>query len=207
MAREHSTGADMVEMTVLDPNYPPELLQRQIEAFTENLRGGLRGLELFRLTRTEGGEGFLKASFSTDHFIDRPEQAYDLQALARAFADSPEPFGVEGLLVIFESEMPTGRTLQTYAAPDDSVWVEGTVLPMGLEYRIVLNTDDPEQIVIPNSFEPGPEEPMESEEPTPTEADEVVPLWLVASGILLAGLAVGGLVYFAVIKRSYRSGR
>ena len=48
VVREHSTTADLVEITVLDPNYAPELLRAQAEAIGIATGSPIRGLHLLR---------------------------------------------------------------------------------------------------------------------------------------------------------------
>lgn len=194
--REHETGAEEVEVTVLADDYPEQLLLSQCEAIGSNVGMQVRGLGASResVDPTNPKLTFLRASFATNGLIDRKEGILRLQPIARAFAGAPVPYTVTGLSVAFEGESPASTMVRLFKAKA-TVEVEGRVseAPAGVEYRIRLLSQTPDDIVIPEVQPVEPEE--ERAEQAPKELG--TPFW-VAFGI--AGAAIVALVYLALLR-------
>lgn len=189
---EHEIGADMFEVTMVEPDYPPEVLAAQIEDFGRHLGNSLRGFDAY--SKQIEDNQFLSATFAVDGFMDSRTGEVNLQPLIRAFAGTEAPHTVKGMTVILDSFKPTEDTLQTFSSPEvkvqGKIGDEGT----GIEYRIQLLSQNPEEIVIDPTQE-SVEKPVEA----PVEPDR--PIWIWAF-VGLGGIAAGVLVYFLVSKRA-----
>ena len=200
--RKSGIGPDYVWIKTLAEDYPQELLAKQCEAVGEHLGNPIRGLELsYTPTGTSPGgtEGrILNARFAADGLIGQTPGALLLLPFARAFASSPEPYQVNVLMISFVGERPqSGVTLQSHDGPSASVSAYYDETVPQIEYRIVLKTQNRDEIEIPISFEAQtnpPEKPSTNGMPTKL-------IGLVVGGSALAGL----LVYFAL--RPYRRAR
>lgn len=191
--QEHSSGREMVEFTMLDPKFPPNLLQGIVERLGMELGVAPSG---FKSYVEEFGSGsadrFVKARIGVIGLIDRSQGIVRLQPLARAFSGLPAPHTVKALRIMFEGEAPNPTTISTYASP--SVVVDGQISrdPVGLEYLVVLREQDPIKIEIPERHMEKPETP-----PAPkATAPSPIPLIVI---IAVGSIAAGALVYFAVL--------
>lgn len=185
--RRHSSGADLVELTVVKAGYDPQLLKRQINAMAAEVGKEPRGLRFEEREVLPGQAPFLKASFAVDGLQDPPTGTIHLTAIARAFAGE-----AKGLTVIFEGLKATPKHLRAYR--DEHVAVEGirTTDPVALEYRIHLISSDPAKISIPDTaVVPPPAKP----EAAPPARDWTWPVL-----IAVAALAVGALVYSFLLR-------
>lgn len=193
VVREHATTADLVEITVLDPNYAPELLRAQAEAIGIATGSPIRGLHLLRQEMGTGaGGGFLKATFATDHLIDRAARVLRLQPIVAAFVGGPSATPVTGLSVMFDGEVPNETTVRRYAGAGVALEGRTSASPVGLEYRVHITATDPAAVVIPERVD-APEN--KKEERTKGPSNTV----LIALGAL-AAMAAGALVYLALLK-------
>ncbi len=198
--RLHSTGADMVEVTMRDPNYPVDLLQKQIETLGTLLGSPPRGLFVGKQA-VAGDTGnqfsFITATFATDGII-LPAGALRIEPILKAFAGAPAPYTIQGLTIEFEGITPTKDTVEHFSKPDvvlaEGRYTNAGVLK-GIEYRIALKTQDPKLITFPDRFEPP--KPVVQAVPRPAPHDSK--LWLILSFIGL-GIIGGALVYFALLR-------
>lgn len=195
VVREHPTSAEIVRVTALDADYPPELLQRQAAQIGQNTGSPARGVHLESELLDPANERlrFLSVSFATDHLIERSAGILRLEPIVRAFADANSPRPVKGLSIIFDAEVPNEKIVRTYSS--DTVAVEGraTQNPPGIEYRVLLKSQDPAQIRIPENAK----EPAEIS-PTP-RTNRPSTTVLIALGAL-AAIAAGALVYLALLR-------
>ncbi len=193
VVREHPTTADLVEITAVDANYPPELLRAQAEAIGAGTGSPVRGLHMVRQEMGTGtGGGFLKATFATDHLIDRAAGVLRLQPIVRAFVGGRSTGIVTGLSIMFDGEVPNVDTLRIF--PGKGVTLEGrtTGSPAGLEYRVHITATDPSEVVIPERLQHTADK---KEERTKGPSNTV----LIALGAL-AAVAAGALVYLALLR-------
>lgn len=196
LVREHDTGAEEVEVTVLAADYPEELLLEQCVKVGQYVGMEVRGLGASKesIDPANSKLTFLRANFATNGLIDSRERIVRLQPIARAFAGAPKPFTLTGLSVAFENETPASTMLKKFIL-EGKVEVEGRVseAPAGIEYRIKLISQNPDEIEIPET------EPIEPEsariEQRPRELGTV--FWIVFS---VAGVAIVALVYLALLK-------
>jgi hypothetical protein len=205
VVRKHSTGADMVEITMRDPNYPVALLQRQVEKICAGLGSAPRGLQVAPVRISSDPSPnfvFIKANFATDGIIDTAGGALHIAPILKGFAGAPPPYTIQGLALDFESLTPSTTTLQRFAMPD-VLQAEGRYSQQpplqGLEYRIKLLTQDPDKIVFPNRFDPAKPQSIARPQGVGTAP------WLIISVFAIVGLAVGALVYFALLRTAKRA--
>lgn len=193
VVREHATTADLVEITVLDTDYPPELLKAQAEAIGNATGSPVRGLRLVRQEMGTGsGGGFLKATFATDRLIDRAAGILRLQPIVAAFVGGPSATTVTGMSVMFDGEVPNPSTVRRYGGTGIALEGRTSAAPVGLEYRVHITATDPAAVVIPERVDP---DNKNKEERTKGPSNSV----LIALGAL-AAMAAGALVYLALLK-------
>ncbi|MCU0315779.1 MAG: hypothetical protein MUC92_04220 [Fimbriimonadaceae bacterium] len=184
-------GADQVKITTRNPNYPLELLSAQINELGRLLGSTPRGVYVFP-TVPDNNEKLrmVRGEFAVDGLIDRQAGTLRLQEVVRAFAGAPQGLEVRAMHVIFENEVVQPGMLQSLLEGTVRLLGSASQSPPGIEYRILLLTQDPEKIVIPAK--------VSSTQPSPTTSPEqsrnIHPL---AIPIALGGCVVAGaLVYF-----------
>jgi hypothetical protein len=189
---EHEMGADMFEVTMVEADYPASVLAGQVESFGQMLGNSLRGFETY--SKQIDKNQFLSATFAVDGFMDSRTGEVNLQPLVRAFAGADAPHTVKGMTVILDSFRPTADTLQTFSS--EAVKVQGKIGDegTGIEYRVQLLSQNPEEIVIDPTQKPV-QKPVEA----PVEPDRPTWIWGLVG---LGGVAAGVLVYFLVSKRT-----
>ncbi len=202
VVKEHPATPDLIEITMLDPNYPQDRLREQILKIGEMTGTGVRGLNIRQVQfDTKVPQGFIKANFATDHIIDRVGGTLNLGSLVEPFLGSPEPFEIRSFMITFDGEVPGAKTLRVFADRYVAVKAENIESPPAIDYRVVVFSQDPEQVNIP--LEPSQAQPADDAEPVEVRR---LPLPLLISLIVIAGLAAGALVYFALLKTP-RAGR
>lgn len=185
---------DQVEVTIIQEDYPPELLRQQIAALGTRLSSEIRGLVIEH--KDLGGDRplrFLRAQLGAFGIADAATGSVRLQPVAQAFAGAPDPHAVDAVALNVVGMTPTAQTLRAYA--NDSAAVEGrwNSNPPFLEYMVLLRTQDPDKIEIPDSLvREAPKEPA-------PRKGEGLPTGILAAIVVVGALAVGALVYFAVL--------
>lgn len=149
--REHQTGANMLEITLLEPSYPPDLLKRQIQKMTEIVNSYPRGLEMYyhQLSPDQPKLRFLKAVFAMDGLIRVDKQTFRLEPILKAFAGTPDPFTLHSISVHFVGKKTGPKTLRAFSSK--AVDVKGNVHtePQGVEYFIEYHSQHPDEIKVP----------------------------------------------------------
>jgi hypothetical protein len=194
VVKEHVSGADMVEMTLLEARYPPELLRNQIGVLGLRLGSEPRGVQVYSETLGDNDRlAFTKASFAVDGLIDRPMGIVRLGPIAQAFSGAPEGHRIEALTVIFDGEVPNARTVQTFHT--DHVSVEGRYNRDfgGLEYIVALRTQDPELLSIPETVAQAERASAQNSSAPRTD-------WLLWTLLGIAAVAAGCLVYWSLLR-------
>jgi hypothetical protein len=193
---KHRLGADLVQITVLNPQYSAEVLSKQIDALGKELHSEIRGLAL---TKDDYGLGkpelaLPKASFAVDGLINASTGELRIGPVARALCGAPSPFTIQDFSLIFTSQKPGSNTLQRFRS--DAVDIQSQVLSggFGLEYRIRLFTQDPHAIDIP---EGGPANAPKSAVPSSPVSKPNFLLWTL---IAVASIATGALVYSLLLR-------
>lgn len=193
VVRKHSTGADLIEATVLNPEYPAEILQRQMQEIGLQLGAQLNGLELHQsqIDPDNTSLTFLKATCGTFGLWNKDTGVVKLDALVRSFLGAQEPYTVKGMSVLLAGMRPSATTIRKL--DNKGVSLEATESELGVEYRIGIKSQDPNDIVIPaGKVEPSvPKNPSKDHEGPPVFA------W---AAIGVSGLAVGVLVYLSLLR-------
>ncbi len=190
---EHKTGADMVEITMSDPNYPEELLESQCVALGQLTGGGARGL--FVQAQVFGGNSklrFVKAKFATDGLLEPKSGIVRLTPIVQAFAGAAAPFETRSFSILVSGIRPKPNTIAKFGS--DGILVIG--IPdrsgSGLEYRVLLLSQDPKMIVVPDQVEKRPVITKRNEPQRPSN----VLVWVflgvgaIAAGVLVYSLAL-----------------
>ncbi|MBS1721557.1 MAG: hypothetical protein JSS66_00970 [Armatimonadetes bacterium] len=200
--RKHPIGADMVSVTVASKAYPMDLLKTQCEALGTSLGSDARGLAV-----TFSGEDerfrFVRASFATDHIIDREKGQVRLQNIVRSFLGAPAPHTLTSFMVTLEGEEPVEKqTIQDYASDKVIVKAHFSKDPKGIEYRILALTQVPNDLVIPDKYVP----PTPVQKAVPKQ-EQRPPATLTLGLVALAGIAGAALVYFGLAGRAASASR
>ena len=198
---QHPTGAQLVEVTMLDGAFPLEALRADIEDLGDRIGCRPRGLQIYQasMRANDPAMSFVKAKFAVDGLCDATKGSYRLEPIVRAFAVNRSSHAVERLLVTFAGQKATNVTLQKWDTA--AVQVRGRYVedPKGLEYFVAIQSSRPEEIVIPDVYTP----------PTPrreaASSSRAGPALL--ASIVVAGLALTALVYFALIRNLARTRR
>lgn len=194
--REHQFSPDMVTITLLANGYPQELLQKQLESLGSYTGSPPRGLNIYKETiPAKEPISFLKATFATDNIIDRAAGQLHLDRVIKPFLGAPAPHTLSSFLVTFEGEIPNARTLRLFST--DSVLVSGTasLMPRGVEYKVLAKTQNPEELLIPTEGKT-PEAPQVKSEQNLAPAFPIAALLLLVAGSLI----LGALVYFLSVR-------
>ena len=194
--REHATSADMVEITMSRADYPTELLRQQMEYLGSELNSMPRGLDIQKigLDPTNKELQFVKARFAIDGILDKTGHRLNIQPLLRAFAGAADPYTVQHLLIIFDGEKPSARTVKKHVS--DAVEAEANFVsaPAEIEYHVTLKSQDRNKITFPDQApdeKPGKENTEKASGPS----------MLFIGAIAIAALAVGALVYLTLLRR------
>jgi hypothetical protein len=195
---KHNTGADLVDISMEQAGYPPELLRAQIDDLSRRLGVGARGFKVeMRQVAVAGGPiSFLKCSFAINGILDHINGKVNLQALVQAFTGEHGKFTVKGMSVLLDGESADERTVRSFKS--DRVEVQGIRLdePKGIEYRILVKSTEPDQIFIPSwSGERLPEKPV----PVPKPSVD----WTLYGLVIVGAIAVGALVYSFLLRPSH----
>lgn len=201
VVREHPTGAEIVTITAIPKGYPADLLRSQVAAIGSELGVDPRGVVVTTpKLGTEAAVSFTRAEFAVNGLIERDSGTLKLQPLVRAFCGAPQPYQVGGLKIAFEGERATKKMLQRFSIPG-VLALEGrtSVSPVGIEYQVRLDNQDPEKVKIPDEYVPPANQ-------TPVESPSTAPSRSLLIGLfVLAGLGVGALVYLAILRSGSRS--
>lgn len=199
--RENNVGADIVTLTVNRGDYPVDLLRAQVQAIALGLGAPASALSVSKNQIGDRPElATVKAYFGTDNLIDRSTSRFNLQPLIGGLLGAPQGQELRSFMVLFSGVRPGPRTLRRFE--NAAVSLIGDELPgavPGIEYRVVVRTQDPAELVIPTEHVT----PVQSPAPAPPKGpSQAVMLGAVGFG----GVLAGALVYFAVM-RAPRKGR
>lgn len=194
---KQDSGSELVNISMLNAKYPPELLQQQINSLGQEVGVAPRGIMIFAQAYGEGQyQRIVKAQFAINGLMNRIRGETNLQALARAFAGAPEPFTIHVIQVILDGELPQERTLRTFA--NEGAVVSGTANsnPNTIEYLIQLRTQDRSSIHIPLSHI------KEGQPESVAKPQAGIPANVLILLIVFASIAAGALVYFLMVGRT-----
>ncbi|MCW5942035.1 MAG: hypothetical protein KIS66_07370 [Fimbriimonadaceae bacterium] len=191
--RQTDSAAADCEVTAIRRDYDPKVLVAQIQRLGQELGSEIRGLRVdTKEVGTAKPQTFVKAAFGAFGLFDPVTGASGLQAVARAFCGAEGSNAVRALSVTFLGFAPTSKTLRTFSS--DKVLVEGRFNenPVFVEYVVALLTQNAEEIVIPKVYEA----PAPPEKVAPTSGGLPPLVWV---SLVVAAVALGALVYFAML--------
>lgn len=193
---EHSTTADLVEVTLLAPDYPKELLTDQCNRLGDLLGVAPRGLlvYLYPPEATDRRMQFLKATFATNGIIDREHGELNIEPVLKAFAGAPAPHTIHNISLIFSGETPNENTVRRFAKKDVLLAeAKASVAPAGIEYSVQLFSQDASLISFPRRVEAKSPEKAEAPSKNPNQT-------LIFALFTVAAIAGGALVYLALLR-------
>jgi hypothetical protein len=196
VVKPHQTGANMVEITMLNPNYPPELLKERILQLGRNLGAETRGVVTgkYPLSGNDPKMEFVKGSFSINGLMDTTNGTIRIQSILKAFVGDPEPWQIRGFSLLFVGVHPNERTVKSFQTKALNSEARVLISPnSAIEYRIVVLTANPDLIEFPDRL------PERKTLPIPSESDSGLPImgWV---GIGATALGAGALVYLSLLK-------
>ena len=201
--KKHPFGADLFEITAVMPNYPADLLNRQVNKMCELIGVPARGLLVG--SAGIGGDPKLtstRATFATDGVINREKGTLRIEPIIQAFAGAPSPYTVHGITILFNGEQPTDRVLRNFRGPGLRLQATALENPPVIEYRIQLLSQDPNQLKIPST------EPVEQNRPqTASTVQQNGVDWSLWIPLFTAAVAAGILVYFLMVRASTKPRR
>lgn len=197
LIQKHATGANMVEITMRDPQYPPSVLEAQCNNLCSLIGAPARGLSVVKDSiggSSDPNMAVIRATFATDGLIE-PDGALRIEPVLKAMAGVPAPFTLHGVSITFEDMSPNSHTVQQLSLPN-VLDAEARYTPEGVlkgtEYRVQLLTQDPDKIKFPDHYEPPPTAAKPQVQPQSN-------LTLIL-GLIMAGIAAGALVYFGMLR-------
>jgi len=196
---KHPMGADMVEVTMTAPGYPPRLLGAQLKALGKYLHSDPRGLEVYDyvLDPSNPNSHYTKAQFAVDGVLDRKLGSVRLNPFAKAFAGAAKPWTLHALNIMLQGEVPTDNMIKVWRSK--SATLEGRYDQMkdpklaGIEFRIQLLSQDPAKLDIP---EPGDAPVSTSKKKVDAPGTD----WATIAVFLVAAAALGALVYSLLLR-------
>jgi hypothetical protein len=193
--RKHSTGADLLEVSLLSPNYRATEFARRLQLLGQLLGSEARGLNVFvqDMTPKAAKPGdpkllFMKATFATDGILNG-NAGIRLQPLVQAFAGGSGAEEVKALEIVLSGERATPGTVRHFASAAVEVEGQAVLQPPMLDYRIWLLSQKAEDIQIPERAD------LKPPAVAPPAPKSGMNPWLLAGSFVLIGLAVAVLVY------------
>ncbi|CAN5530201.1 hypothetical protein BH11ARM2_BH11ARM2_02200 [soil metagenome] len=188
--RQTASGTDSVEITPLNPDYPPGQLQDRAKEIAESLGEEPRGLLLQKLDfGSLAGRNPISASFGMDGLVNRQEGTVKLANLVRPFAAE----GIKGMSIVCEGFKPTKATVLSYRSEGVQMLASPQSGGVGAEFRVLLSSTDPTKIDIPDRQEP-------KKQPYPKKEVQPGPDYVTYGIVAVAALALGALVYSLMLR-------
>lgn len=193
--RHHSSGADVVEISMVDADYPADLLTKQVNDLCARLNYPPTGLQVYSDQMIAGNPKlqFLHATFATAG-LTHEDGTINLTPLIQAFAGAPPPHTIKGMNVIVDDFIPTAKTIKAFPGPGAAIYGRVDSNPPDVEYQIQLLTQNPGDINIQLTGPTVERKPSK----VPERGPSAILVW---SLTILAGLGTGALVYFLVVAR------
>lgn len=199
--KQSQVGSEYVYLQMLQENYPKELLASQCEKITVSAGSSIRGLNIVEesLGISPGGKEMtsVKGEFAMDYLTDSSQGILRLEPIARAFAGTPAPNTIKTIAVIFEGyRQKPGVTVGSFE--NENVAVIGNVDEAAgiVEYRIVLKSQNPDDISIPATIVEQTKDAQDT-----SKNGSALRTWLRLGMVALAAVVFGLLVYFALRPR------
>jgi hypothetical protein len=190
----HWTGANVVQISMVEANYPPEMLRKQVEDLCRRLDHPATGLAVTPYVLDNNPNlKFLQATFGTSGLNDEEGNA-NLTPLIQAFAGVPAPHTIKGMEIFYSEFDPPIKGPKSFTSPTLRIHGRQDRNPPQVEYAVELLSQNPSELLVETKPSAGEARPLV----TPTQNSSPVLLWCL---ILMAGVAAGALVYFLLVKR------
>jgi hypothetical protein len=186
VVKKSNMGSDLVEVTFQGADYPQSAINDKMTRLGKALGEEPRNVII------SAGDQVVKANFAAVGLITNQNPKVNLAALALAFAFGDHP--IRSFSVFFSDVLPDASTPKKWFAPKDAWMMEGVSMnsPKGLDYRVQVNTSDPNEIYMPDSKTPT----HDSGKPDSGGRPNI----FILGGIILGAIAVGLLVYSALLR-------
>jgi hypothetical protein len=193
-----NAGADVLEISMVDADYPAALLTKQVNDLCARLKVPAIGLQVYTDQMVAGNPKlqFIHATFATSG-ITHDDGTINLTPLIQAFAGAPAPHTISGMNVIVDDFTPTPKTIKDFPGPGAVVQGRIDSNPPDVEYQIKLLSQNPSDINVQVGA------PIVERKPSrpPESGTNTILVW---SLTILAGLGASALVYFLVVNRLTR---
>ena len=186
VVKKHPMGSDLVEITYQGSSYPTTAISAMLGRLGKALGNDPRNLV------TTADDKVVKASFAVVGLITDSNPKVNLAALAVAMAFGERP--IRSFSVFFDGMSPDQNTPKKWF-PENNAWMmEGVSMssPKGLDYRVKVNTNDPNEIYMPDAKR----QVADSGKPQTSGRPNI----FIIGGIILGAIAVGLLVYSALLR-------
>ena len=181
---------ELVQVSVLNGAYPPAVLRRHIASLGASLGSDVDSLDV--IAPSQEGQP-LRAFFTVRNIVDPALGDIRLQPLVRSFLDGPSDLALRSFSIKFIGVVPgANTTLGSYTSPGAALQAYYDPATLSLEYRIVVLTDDPEQVNIPPRHVP---ESIRQ----PAAGRSTLMSGLLLAIVVVAGGSAGALVYLALL--------
>lgn len=186
VVHKSNMGSELVEVTFQGADYPRSAIDEKLIRLGKALGSEPRNVV------AAGGDQVVKVTFAVVGLITDQNPKVNIAALASAFAFGERP--IRSFSVFFDGLAADKNTPKKWFAPKDAWMMEGVSMssPYGLDYRVQVNTTDPNEIYMPDSKTPM----RESGKPESSERPNI----FILGGIILGAIAVGLLVYSALLR-------
>lgn len=188
----HSMGSNLVEVTFQGSDYPQSAILEKMTRLGKALGNEPRNVVVVP------SDQVVKASFAVIGLITDKDPKINIAALASAFGFGERP--IRSFSVFFVNATPGENIVQQWTDPNGAWKMEGFSMasPKGLDYRVQVNTNNPNEIYMPDSKNVMP----------PSGKPESIkgPNNFIIGGIVIGAIAVGLLVYSALL-RPRKTGR
>jgi hypothetical protein len=196
--KHHTMGTDIFEISTVIPNYPPELLQAQVEKLCSILNVPARGLQVIKAGISGDSKvTTTRATFGTAGIINLEQGIVNLEPILQAFAGASEPNTVDGITIMFNEMKATPHMLRSFSSTAVRLQAISNENPPVVEYRVQLLSQDPAAIKVPSS--------AESEQKAPPVASTVQQKgvdWTLWIALIGGAVAAATLVYFLMLRTS-----
>lgn len=186
VVKKHSMGSDLVEITFQGADYPQSAINDKMTRLGQALGNEPRNVA------SAVGDQVVKTSFAVVGLITDQNPKVNIAALALAFGFGERP--IRSFSVFFVDLVPDANTPKKWFAPHDAWMMEGVSMssPKGLDYRVQINSNDPNEIYMPDSGTP-------TKSPGKPESSGRSNIFILG-GIILGAIAIGLLVYSALLR-------
>jgi len=195
---EDKSTAELVEITMVDANFPRKVLEQIVSNF--GIQTGIqpRGV-MIETDEITQGQLFLKAKFGINGLIEPGMGEIRLEQIAKAFVGLPAGTQIKNIQIMLPGLLPSSQSIKYHANAYCDVQGTFSRNPQGLEYLIRLRTTDATKISIPPKVLPEKKENKKNEQKS--EPNRLSLYGLVG----LAALAAGFLVYLLFVKGQTRA--